>query len=192
MHLITKRFAGAPPSSRSLRVKPRSFASETHRLKESLIDSLASARDALAALVFFFCANTAVDVTTLTASAAATVANMSRIALLPGTMNRCITISSLVWIERLSTMQEETAHIEMCWHNIFWFSCRSAKAAAKVQGHAERQGAATRLPSFRRIDRRQLFFHLSKLVVTPAYRASDFFRQVAALTASKWRFNVSL
>jgi hypothetical protein len=41
MHLITKAFAGEPPSSRSLRAKPRAFASETHRLKESLIDSLA-------------------------------------------------------------------------------------------------------------------------------------------------------
>jgi hypothetical protein len=92
MHLITKAFAGEPPSSRSLRVKPRDFASETHRLKESLIDSLAWARDALAVSVFFFCAYVAVDVATLTAIAAAAVANKSRIAFLPGTMNRCIAI----------------------------------------------------------------------------------------------------
>jgi hypothetical protein len=92
MQLITKAFAGEPPSSRSLFVKPRAFASETHRLKLSVIDSLASARDALAASVFFFCANTAVDVTTLIASAAV-VAKISRIAFLPvSSMNQCVTI----------------------------------------------------------------------------------------------------
>src|SRR5262249_1457539 len=94
-HLITKLFAGEVWPPISLRAKPRSFASETHRLKESLSDSLASARDPLAASVFFFCANTAVDVATLTASAAAAAeANMIRIEFLPGTMNRCITISA--------------------------------------------------------------------------------------------------
>ena len=92
MHLITNSLAGEPPSSRSLRVKPRDFASETHRLKESLIDSLAWARDALVVSVLFFCANTAVDVATLTASAAAAVANKNRMAFLPGTTNGCITI----------------------------------------------------------------------------------------------------
>jgi hypothetical protein len=46
--------------------------------------------------VFFFCANTAVDIATLTASAAAPVANMSRMAFLPGAMNQCMTISASV------------------------------------------------------------------------------------------------
>ena len=84
MHLITKFFTGAllsPPIS--LRAKPRAFASETHRLKLSLSDSLASARDVLAASVFFFWANTAVDVTTLIASAAVAVAKISRIVFSP-------------------------------------------------------------------------------------------------------------
>jgi hypothetical protein len=93
MHLITKSLTGEFLPPISLGEKPRDCASETHRLKESLTDSLDSARDALAASVFFFCANTAVDVATQTASAVAAVANMSRIAFLPGTMNRCITIS---------------------------------------------------------------------------------------------------
>src|SRR5262245_10264235 len=89
MHLITKALTFEPPSSRSLRAKPRAFTSETHRLKESLSDSLAWAQDTLAVPVFFFCANTAVDAATLTASAAAAVANMSRIAFLPDATTRC-------------------------------------------------------------------------------------------------------
>src|SRR5215470_16709439 len=96
MHLITKALAGEPPSSRSLRAKPRDFASETHRLKESLSDSLAWARDTIAASVFFFCANTTVDAATLTASAAAAVANMSRIEFLLDAMNRCTILASVM------------------------------------------------------------------------------------------------
>src|SRR4029450_10458566 len=62
---------------------PRDRASETHRLKLSLSDSLASARDAFAASVLFFCANTTVDVATLTTSAVAATARIGRIAFLP-------------------------------------------------------------------------------------------------------------
>src|SRR5262245_66191610 len=65
MHLITKFLTGELVPPLSLRANPRSFASATHRSKLSLSDSLASARDALAASVLFFCANTTVVVAAL-------------------------------------------------------------------------------------------------------------------------------
>jgi hypothetical protein len=83
MQLMTNFLAGALLPPISLSVNPRVRASETHRLKLSLIDSLASARDAFAASVLFFCANTTVDVTTLTTSAVAATARIGRIAFLP-------------------------------------------------------------------------------------------------------------
>src|SRR5262245_52288269 len=82
MHRTTKFLADARLSSRSLLLKPRDFASETHRSKLSLIDCLASARDAFAASVPFFCANATLDVTALTMSAAATTKRMDRMAVL--------------------------------------------------------------------------------------------------------------
>src|SRR5262245_56914325 len=82
MHLITKFLTGELVPPISLRANPRSFASATHRSKLSLSDSLASARDALAASVLFFCANTTVVVAALTASAVATTARIGRMAFL--------------------------------------------------------------------------------------------------------------
>src|SRR5262245_46178694 len=81
MQLMTNFLTGEllPPISLSL--NPRDRASETQLLKLSLSDTFASARDAFAASVLFFCASTTVDVTTLTASAV-TTARISRMAFL--------------------------------------------------------------------------------------------------------------
>jgi hypothetical protein len=83
MQLMTNFLAGELLPPISLSVNPRDRASETHRLKLSLSEPLASARDVFAASVFFFWANTAVEVTTLIASAVVAVAKISRIAFLP-------------------------------------------------------------------------------------------------------------
>src|SRR5262245_29032298 len=82
MQPMTNFLAGEllPPISLSL--NPRDRASETHRLKLSLIDSLASARDALDASVLFFCASTTVDIAILTIRVAATTVRVDRIAFL--------------------------------------------------------------------------------------------------------------
>src|SRR5262245_66174523 len=83
MQLMTNFLAGELLPPTSLSANPRDRASETHRLKLSLSDSLTSARDAFAASVLFFCANTTVDIATLTTRVVATTARIDRIAFLP-------------------------------------------------------------------------------------------------------------
>ena len=80
MQLMTNFLAGELLPPTSLSVNPRDRASETHRLKLSLSDSLASARDALAASVVFFCATATLDVTTVTASTVAVATRIWRTA----------------------------------------------------------------------------------------------------------------
>src|SRR5262245_8661398 len=106
MHRITKFLAAARLSSRSLLLKPRDFASETHRSKLSFIDWFASARDALAASVLlFFCADTTVDVPTLTASAATPKARIGRMAFL---LLEALSDPTLDWDSKSSMTPSDT------------------------------------------------------------------------------------